>query len=640
MKTRTNEEWIITFERYLKRRFPGRSTAKHYVSDMNCFRRQVEKSLIEVNRSDIDHYIDEERSRGSAVTTVKRRVMSLKSFYEFVKEELNEPNRENPVWVKRHAGRIPKQLPRDLRDEEVERLLAIVTDLRDRNMLLLMLYGGLRVEEVVNLKVAGLSDELKEGETTFKLRVRGKGRKERVVYLPEEVTQTVRRHLSSEPNRTDEQPLFLSRRGQKMSVAGVQWVLRQYAQQSGIPVTCHRLRHTCARWLAEGEMPLLSLSRFLGHSQLATTQRYIDGAAPQLRRHYTEAMETTETIIEAVDTASPSQAVTPTLGQATVIRSSPNSFQQPVWWTQMPSWWQKDVAVWVKHRWSQWKPSRRQKNAYTKVSNVKRFWLWQMERRPFSGWEALTTADVQQFIDAQLARNLAYKTVSTLLDDVYAILRWLLNNAQLSTLPKRPLMTLPDSLPKHLSPHQLLAIESYAQEQQLKDAPDWLTLALYYTLAHGGLRISEILDLQWRQIEFKARRLTIRQGKSRRDRITYLTQTAVNVLAAYMQTVAHTYDDLVFSQQQRPLSYYQAHARLRSFGLEAGIQNLSPLRLRHTYATTLLNNGVTLASLRLLLGHEQLTTTLIYARLADSTVEKQYQAAMQRVTNLNEFNSM
>jgi site-specific recombinase XerD len=358
----------------------------------------------------------------------------------------------------------------EARTEEVEQLLEIVTDIRDRSMLLLMLYGGLRVEEVVNLKVAGLSGEPKEGETTFKLKVRGKGRKERVVYLPVEVAQTVKRYVVSEPNRTGEQPLFHSRRGQKMSIAGVQWVLRQYAQQSSIPLTCHRLRHTCARWLAEGEMPLLSLSRFLGHNQLATTQRYIDGAAPQLRRHYSEAMAATAITKKDIDTPASPPSVTPNLGQATVIRAYPDSFQQPVWWNQMPLWWQKDVGSWIKHYWPQWKPSRRQKNAYTKVSHAKRFWLWQMERRAFSGWADLTTTDVQQYVDAQLARNLACTTVSTVLDNVYAILRWLLDNAQLTTLPKRPLIALPDSLPKHLSPHQLITIETYAQEQQQVDA--------------------------------------------------------------------------------------------------------------------------------------------------------------------------
>ena len=60
-----------------------------------------------------------------------------------------------------------------------------------------------------------------------------------------------------------------------------------------------------------------------------------------------------------------------------------------------------------------------------------------------------------------------------------------------------------------------------------------------------------------------------------------------------------------------------------------GIQNLSPHRLRHTYATVLLNNGMGIEGLRRLMGHENLNTTLIYARLADATLERQYRAAME-----------
>ena len=632
METKTNAEWVKSFEKYLKRRFPGRSTAKHYVSDLNCFLRHIQKSLLSVTRKDIDQYVDAERGQGRAINTVNRRVMSLKSFYEFVKEELNEANRENPVVVKRHTARRPKPLPKDLRDEEVERFLSVIVNERDRAMVLLMLYGGLRVEEVTNLSWDKFDNSANEGQTV-KVRLLGKGRKERVVYIPQEVYQTVERYGAASPPVGPGQPLFRNHRKRPITIAGVQYVVSIYADKSGVPATCHQLRHTCARWLAEGDMPLLSLARFLGHAHLETTQRYIDGAAPKVGRHYTAAMSSESAIASA-----PNPPVqlhpTPTQGQVTVVRPQPQQFQLPAWWAQMPAWWQQDVLAWVGHCWPQWKASRRQKNASTKVGNIKRFWLWQLQQRPFSAWPDLTSHDVQAFVDAQLARDLAPKTVVTTLDDVYRLLRWLQRNEQLAALPTRPLLALPDSLPKHLAPDQLLAIETFAQQQQKGDNPDWLTLALYYVLAHGGLRISEILDLQWRDVNLNARRIFVHQGKERRDRIAYLTQTAVDVLALFMQTVPHAYGDLVFCFRQEPLSYNKALSLLRIFGQEAGIAHLYPLSLRHTYATTLLNNGITLNSLRLLMGHEHLSTTLIYARLADATVENQYLAAMQGVTNL------
>jgi integrase len=254
-----------------------------------------------------------------------------------------------------------------------------------------------------------------------------------------------------------------------------------------------------------------------------------------------------------------------------------------------------------------------------------------MARQQFEGWDQLTAVDVGAYITAELARGLTARTVSSILDIVYALLNHLVDTHQLSVVPPRPTIRLPDPLPRHLQPAELIALESYVR-QHAGDMP-WLTVALYYVLAHAGLRIGELLDLQMRDLDLAQRRLLIRQGKGRRDRVVFLTDTAVRALAAYRQTVPHAPDDLLFSLNYAPLTYHQAWRRIRRLGEAAGVANLSSMRLRHTYATTLLNNGMTLDVLRHLMGHTHLNTTLIYARLADTTVENQYQAAMEHVIN-------
>ena len=146
------------------------------------------------------------------------------------------------------------------------------------------------------------------------------------------------------------------------------------------------------------------------------------------------------------------------------------------------------------------------------------------------------------------------------------------------------------------------------------------------------MRVSEALDLQVQDLDLGARRVRVRDGKGRRDRVVYLSRKAAAVLEAYLQTVAHASADLVLSWQGRPLPYAEAWARMRDLGKAAGVGGVSPHRLRHTYATQLLNNGMTIDGLRRLMGHDNLNTTLIYARLADSTLEQSYQAAIERVT--------
>jgi len=80
-------------------------------------------------------------------------------------------------------------------------------------------------------------------------------------------------------------------------------------------------------------------------------------------------------------------------------------------------------------------------------------------------------------------------------------------------------------------------------------------------------------------------------------------------LQLYLQSVPNTPNDLFFSIHERPLTYSTAYKRLRAFARSAGVPDVSPLRLRHTYATILLNNGITITALRKLMGHDNLNTT-------------------------------
>lgn len=182
METRTNAYWITAFAAYLTRRFPDRATTKHYVSDLQIFVRAQPKPLVSVTRADIDAFVDAERARGCAPATVKRRAASLTTFFAFLADELGEPQRPNPVCMRRHAGRQPQFLPRDLSDQEVAAFLAVLATLRDQAMVCLMLYAGLRVGEIASLRSIDLTlaDDPRE---LIRLRVLGKGRKERLVYL-------------------------------------------------------------------------------------------------------------------------------------------------------------------------------------------------------------------------------------------------------------------------------------------------------------------------------------------------------------------------------------------------------------------------------------------------------------------------
>ncbi|MFQ5343347.1 MAG: tyrosine-type recombinase/integrase [Anaerolineae bacterium] len=641
MKTRTNAEWIQQFEAYLKRRFPGRSTAKHYVSDLRLFVEHYSAPLMEVTIRDVDRFVDQQHSQGLAPATVKRRAAALKTFFDFLAEESGKPERSNPVTMRRHAGRQPRRLPRDLSNTEVEQLLKAVKKQRDLAMICLMLYAGLRVGEVQGLRQGDITIP-EDPAAPVRLRVMGKGRKERVVYLCREGYRPLAAYLKREPVGDPQQPVFRNRFGKPITVGGIQERMRKYALESGVAVTCHRLRHTYARWMAENEMPVLALSRLLGHSSVQTTQPYIDGADVQVRRSYEAAMERAsappvQPAVE-VETSPPVVAAT---GPASVKREIPAPFDGADWMPDWPAWLREGCLDWVRHQWPRWKASRRQHHAGTRLRELRFFWRWQLERRAFESWDDLTTADVAAFIDAQLGRGLKAKTVKGHLDTLYGVLRYLVERGRLAEVPRRPALALPDPLPQHLNPEEVVALEAHVtgREREAQDA-DWLNIALYVLLAYAGLRVSEALDLQVKDLDLAARRIRVREGKGQRDRVVFLTQQAAQRIGCYLETVPHTADDLVLSRNGRPLSYYMAWYRIRRLGEAAGVKGVSPHRLRHTYATLLLNNGMSLVGLQRLMGHENLNTTMIYGRLADRTIEQQYRAAMDRVTNNAQVNSM
>jgi site-specific recombinase XerD len=147
---------IESFEAYLKRRAPESRTWVDYISDVRQFAACCAKQWAEVKLHDIDAFIDQQRQAGLSPATLKRRLYALKVFFDFLAEEADDLSRPNPVRSKRHRLKAAKRLPRDLSDEQVSQLWAVIDQPRDRAWFALMLRAGLRVAEVVGLTLAAL----------------------------------------------------------------------------------------------------------------------------------------------------------------------------------------------------------------------------------------------------------------------------------------------------------------------------------------------------------------------------------------------------------------------------------------------------------------------------------------------------
>ena len=144
-------------------------------------------------------------------------------------------------------------------------------------------------------------------------------------------------------------------------------------------------------------------------------------------------------------------------------------------------------------------------------------------------------------------------------------------------------------------------------------------------MLHSGLRAGECVDLHLQDLDLPGKRLIIRAGKGQRDRLVYLSDSACQAIKLYLGSVKQQPGDFIWLKNNgQPFSTCAIRHHVAKIGIAAGIEHLHPHRLRHTCATRLLNAGMDIVQIQKLLGHEDLNTTMIYARVHDATVEADY----------------
>ena len=141
---------LIRYRRVLKRKNYSPHTVKSYMNILDQFIRWLTVPLPEVTRKEIGVYVDHLLRKRRTPKTITCHLQTIRLFFDYL---VNEEGRSMVNPVTRISIRLPKPLPRHLKDDQVTRLFAVITDLRDRAMFMLMLRCGLRVEEVAELTV-------------------------------------------------------------------------------------------------------------------------------------------------------------------------------------------------------------------------------------------------------------------------------------------------------------------------------------------------------------------------------------------------------------------------------------------------------------------------------------------------------
>jgi integrase/recombinase XerD len=268
----------------------ARNTLEAYRRDLIQFARWLEaqhgKKLLQGNVADIQSYLGHQFRKKTRASSAARLLSSLKRFFRYC---LRQGKVKSDPTLRIDAPKLPRGLPRSLTEDDVESLLAApraeqALGLRDRAMLETLYASGLRVSELVSLKLSQVSQDMGV------VRVMGKGSKERLVPLGEEAIAWIRRYLKEARmallRGRASNDLFVTARGAAMTRQMFWHLLRRYALQAGLkkPISPHTLRHAFATHLLNHGADLRVVQLLLGHSDISTTQIYTHVARERLKQ--------------------------------------------------------------------------------------------------------------------------------------------------------------------------------------------------------------------------------------------------------------------------------------------------------------------------------------------------------------------
>lgn len=281
------------------------NTLRNYTSDLRQFLDFLRDRKLYTERADreadiarIDHtviraYLGELHKKNKK-TSISRKLASLRSFFKFlIREETLSKNPAATISSPKQEKHIPTFLPVD----EIFRLVekpgnSTILERRDRAILEVLYSCGIRVSELVGLNIDDL--DLNHGM----IKVRGKGRKERIVPIGRKAIEALNCYLEGlvelqgkDSDKVTERPVFLNFRGGRLSARSVGRIVKKYIFQCALTrdISPHSIRHSFATHLLDAGADLRSIQELLGHANLTTTQKYTHISVDKLMAVYDKA---------------------------------------------------------------------------------------------------------------------------------------------------------------------------------------------------------------------------------------------------------------------------------------------------------------------------------------------------------------
>ena len=275
---------IIDFKEFLLKKNYSENTIISYMSDLYYFYLFVKKDLLLVTEEDIRDYLEYLNLQKENATTVRRKISTFKSFYKFLYLN-NYINKKDYPMTRIGYPKAEKKLPKFVYYND---LLEIIREsyndsdgVRDRLIIEMLYATGVRVSELVNMKYEDIDYNNK------RIRVLGKGNKERIVYFGDYAMEALKEYMSThEKNKNGY--VFTNSKGGQLTDRGVRFIIDKIMSKLSVKVhvTPHVLRHTFATDMLNNGCDIKVVQELLGHASLKTTEIYTHVSNERLREVY------------------------------------------------------------------------------------------------------------------------------------------------------------------------------------------------------------------------------------------------------------------------------------------------------------------------------------------------------------------
>jgi site-specific recombinase XerD len=286
------KELIEQYLRHQYRRMCTARTVENAYTTIHSFLthlyRTTHRSLRELSRSDLEAFVEHEQDRGLKRSSVHVQLARLRAFIHFLIDQEVLPSE---VLSRKLILRLPEALPKAMAACDVKQLMSVVTRVRDKALLLVLLRTGMRIGELLNAKVC----DVDRAEHKIMVYQAPKTSVGRVVYFSDDAKRALEAWL--EERNPDAEYLFYGYGNRVMSYGGARAIFVKYLKKAGLAdkgYTIHCLRHTCASELLNAGMRLECLQKLLGHTNAEITRRYARLTDKTREKEYFRAMERIE----------------------------------------------------------------------------------------------------------------------------------------------------------------------------------------------------------------------------------------------------------------------------------------------------------------------------------------------------------